>query len=136
MPAGTIDLTCPGCGRDTNIEIVSNFNSSEEKLNIFISNLSNKVEENDLLDMFKIYGNVDSTTIIKDKFSIKTMRFGFVKMPDDAEAMSAITGLHGKNINGRKLNVHQARIRPKERRREKRGGRRSTDQPKVKNKIK
>ena len=98
-------------------------------MNIIISNLANTINESDLVDMFMTYGNVDSTTIVKDKYNINTMRFGFVEMSDESEAVNAISGLNGKNFNGRKINVHQARIRPKDRRNENRsGGRRQLDQ--------
>lgn len=101
----------------------------EEELNIIISNLANTISESDLVDMFQNYGNVDSTTIVKDKYNINTMRFGFVEMSDESEAINAISKLNGKNFKGRKINVHQARTRPKDRRKENRGGgRRRTDQ--------
>lgn len=79
-------------------------------MNIFISNLSSDTTERELKKMFKDYGIVDSTTILKDKFSFKTMRFGFVEMPNEDEAQYAIESLNGKSINGRRLNVHKARI--------------------------
>ena len=80
-------------------------------MNIFVSNLSNTATELELREMFDEFGIVDSTTILKDKFSFKTMRFGFVEMPNDAEALTAIDQLNGKAINGRKLTVNKARIK-------------------------
>ena len=97
-------------------------------MNIFVSNLSSTATEKELKEIFKEYGIVDSTTILKDKFSFKTMRFGFVEMPNDSEAQKAIDNLNGKAVNGRRLTVHKARINPKDRRNSDRdGGRRCTD---------
>jgi len=97
-------------------------------LNIFVSNLSSTATELELKQMFDEFGIVDSSTILKDKFSFKTMRFGFVEMPNDIEALSAIENLNGRSINGRKMNVHKARINSKERRiLDRDGGRRCSD---------
>lgn len=84
-------------------------------MNIFISNLSSTATELELKEMFDEFGIVDSTTILKDKFSFKTMRFGFVEMPNDSEALTAIGSLNGKTINGRKLTVNKARIKSNDR---------------------
>ena len=97
-------------------------------MNIFVSNLSNSATELELREMFDEFGIVDSTTILKDKFSFKTMRFGFVEMPNDSEAKNAIDKLNGQAVNGRKLTVHKARINSKDRRNSDRdGGRRCSD---------
>ena len=97
-------------------------------VNIFVSNLSSTATELELKQMFDEFGIVDTTTILKDKFSFKTMRFGFVEMPNDTEAQKAIQTLNGKAINGRKLTVHKARINSKDRRNvDRNGGRRCSD---------
>ena len=97
-------------------------------MNIFVSNLSSTATELELKEMFDEYGIVDTTTILKDKFSFKTMRFGFVEMPNDNEALNAIENLNGRAINGRKLTVHKARINSEDRRNaDREGGRRCTD---------
>ena len=85
-------------------------------MNIFVSNLSNTATELELKEIFDEFGIVDSTTILKDKFSFKTMRFGFVEMPNDSEALTAIGRLNGKAINGRKLTVNKARTKSNNRR--------------------
>jgi len=101
-------------------------------LNIFVSNLSNTAEESDLKHLFLDFGEVKSTTIIKDKFRVRTMRFGFVEMPNDTEAQSAIVKLNGSKINGRTLNVHKARVGSGDRRSKHRGGgRRMNDAPEL-----
>jgi RNA recognition motif-containing protein len=74
---------------------------------------------------FESFGQVESATIIKDKYSGESKGFGFVEMPSKAEAQSAIDGLNGKELKGRALNVNEARPRTESRRgrKERRGGR-------------
>ncbi len=84
-------------------------------MNIFVGNLSRDVTEEDLRKAFEAFGQVASATVIKDKFSGESRGFGFVEMPANAEAQSAITGLNGKELKGRALNVNEARPRSDER---------------------
>jgi len=81
-------------------------------MNIYVGNLSRDVTEEDLRQAFEAFGKVESVTIIKDKFSGESRGFGFVEMPTKDEAQSAITGLNGKDLKGRNLNVNEARPRP------------------------
>jgi len=85
-------------------------------MNIYVGNLSFDVTEEELRQAFEPYGQVESATIVKDKFSGQSRGFGFVEMPTKAEAMSAISGLNGKDLNGRTLNVNEARPRSDNRR--------------------
>jgi RNA recognition motif-containing protein len=85
-------------------------------MNIYVGNLSFDVTEEELRQAFEPYGKVESATIVKDKFSGQSRGFGFVEMPTKAEAMSAISGLNGKDLNGRTLNVNEARPRSDNRR--------------------
>ena len=55
-------------------------------MNIYVGNLSFKVDENDLAELFEDYGKVSSSKIITDKFSGKSRGFGFVTMENQAEA--------------------------------------------------
>jgi RNA recognition motif-containing protein len=87
-------------------------------MNIYIGNLSYEVTEEDLKQAFEAFGQVESVNIIKDKFSGRSKGFGFVEMPDKANAQSAINELNGKELKGRTLNVNEARPRT-----ESRGGR-------------
>ena len=87
-------------------------------MNIYIGNLSYEVTEEDLKQAFEAFGQVESVNIIKDKFSGRSKGFGFVEMPDKANAQSAINELNGKELKGRSLNVNEARPRT-----ESRGGR-------------
>ena len=81
-------------------------------MNIYVGNVSNDVTEDDLRLAFEAYGKVESAAVIKDKFSGESRGFGFVEMPDKTEAQAAITGLNGKELKGRTLNVNEARPRP------------------------
>jgi len=95
-------------------------------MNIYVGNLSREVTEEDLRQAFEAFGQVASATVIKDRVSGQSKGFGFVEMPAKAEAQSAITGLNGKELKGRTLNVNEARPRSEGRRGggERGGGRR------------
>ncbi len=86
-------------------------------MNIYVGNLSRDVTEEDLRQAVEAFGQVTSINIITDRFSGESRGFGFVEMPDKAEAQSAIDGLNGKELKGRTLTVNEARPRS-----EKRGG--------------
>ena len=81
-------------------------------MKIYVGNLSYHVTEEDLQAAFEPFGQVETATIIKDRFSGESKGFGFVEMPSKAEAQSAIEGLNGKELKGRTLNVNEARPRP------------------------
>jgi len=81
------------------------------QVNIYVGNLSFDTSEDDLRDAFESYGEVTSTSIIKDKFSGKSRGFGFVEMSSYAEAQAAIEALNGKDMDGRTLNINEARPR-------------------------
>ena len=89
-------------------------------MNIYVGNLSRDVTEEDLRQAFEGFGQIASVNIIKDKFSGQSRGFGFVEMPGRAEAQAAITGLNGKELKGRALNVNEAR--PQAERRQGGGG--------------
>lgn len=87
-------------------------------MNIYVGNIDAKVTEAKLEGAFKVYGEVKSVTMIKDKFSGEPRGFGFVEMPKDEEAKKAIAELNGKEFEGKTLTVNEAR--PKEERGERR----------------
>ena len=76
---------------------------------LYVGNLPFSTTEDDLRQMFVQYGEVTSVTIINDKFSGRSKGFGFVEMPNDDEAMKAIEGLNGKDMDGRGIVVNEAR---------------------------
>ena len=78
-------------------------------MNIFVGNLSHDATEDDIRTAFGAFGKITSVSIIRDKFSNEPRGFGFVEMESNAEAAAAITGMNGKELKGRPLNVNEAR---------------------------
>ena len=81
-------------------------------MNIYVGNLSFDATEENLRQAFEPFGQVSSITIIKDKYSGQSRGFGFVEMPNRAEAQAAIENLNGKEVLGRQMNVNEAHPRP------------------------
>jgi RNA recognition motif-containing protein len=79
--------------------------------NLYVGNLPYRLTEDQLKEAFEEYGQVASCTIIKDKVTGSSKGFGFLEMPERHEAEAAITGLNGRELMGRKLNVNEARPR-------------------------
>lgn len=97
------------------------FCSQEETfMNIYVGNLSRELTEDELKEAFTEFGTVDTAKIITDKFTGISRGFGFVEMPNDSEAQTAIGGLNGKELKGRTIIVNQAR--PRTDKRDRRGG--------------
>jgi len=80
-------------------------------MNIYVGNLSYKVSEDELMQLFAQYGSVDKVSIIKDKFSGQSKGFGFVEMDNQSEAEDAIKQLNGSAMSGRNITVNVARPR-------------------------
>ncbi|MBE9542191.1 MAG: RNA-binding protein [Proteobacteria bacterium] len=80
-------------------------------MNIYVGSLSYKATEEDLKKEFEGFGQVESVNIIKDRYSGESRGFGFVEMPNKDEAQSAIEGLNGRELKGRKISVNEARPR-------------------------
>ena len=83
-------------------------------MNIYVSNLSFNVRDEDLHEYFAEYGEVTSAKVILDKFTNKSRGFAFVEMPDEEAAKKAIQELDGASVDGRTIGVAVAR--PKEER--------------------
>jgi RNA recognition motif-containing protein len=77
-------------------------------MNIFVGSLPFKLEESELREIFEEYGEVSSVKIISDKFTGRSKGFGFVEMPDDAQAQKAIDELNGSELSGREIVVNKA----------------------------
>ena len=69
-------------------------------MNIYVSNLSFNVTDEDLQDYFAEYGEVSSAKVIMDKFTGKSRGFAFVEMDTEESAKKAMEGLNGKEIEG------------------------------------
>ncbi|MCI0699120.1 RNA-binding protein [candidate division KSB1 bacterium] len=85
-------------------------------MKIFVGNLSRSATPEALRQEFEKFGQVVSVDIIKDKFSGESKGFGFVEMPSKTEAQAAISGLSGREVDGKSLNVNEARPRNDDRR--------------------
>jgi RNA recognition motif-containing protein len=92
-------------------------------MNIYVGNLSYDVSEENLRQAFEPFGQVSSARIVKDKYSGQPRGFGFVEMPDQAEAQEAIKSLNGKELLGKQMSVNEARPRTDRGRSGRQGGR-------------
>lgn len=78
---------------------------------LFVGNLSFNTTENELQDMFAACGTVSDVNLITDRMSGRSKGFAFVTMGTPEEAQNAISTLNGKDVNGRAINVSEARPR-------------------------
>ena len=80
-------------------------------MNIYVSNLSFNVQDEDLQGFFAEYGEVSSAKVITDRATGRSKGFGFVEMSDDVAAAKAITELDGSTADGRTIKVTEAKPR-------------------------
>ncbi|MEX2430778.1 MAG: RNA-binding protein [Dehalococcoidia bacterium] len=80
-------------------------------MRIFVGNLSYQTGDADLEAAFRSYGDVGTATVVMDRDSGRSKGFAFVEMADQSQAMSAINGLNGKDLDGRPLTVNEAKPR-------------------------
>ena len=85
-------------------------------MNIYVGNLSYGMSEDELRDAFGAFGEVSSVKILMDRETGRSRGFGFVEMPNQSEAETAIAGLNGKDLGGRALRINEARPREQQRR--------------------
>lgn len=78
-------------------------------MNIFIANLNYKVRSEKLQEIFGEYGDVSSAKIIFDRESKRSKGFGFVEMPSNTEADTAIKELNASPLMGKGIVVNKAR---------------------------
>ncbi|HRP32698.1 MAG TPA: RNA-binding protein [Agriterribacter sp.] len=83
-------------------------------MNMYVSNLSFHTTDEDLKNLFSEFGEVSSSKVITDRATGRSRGFGFVEMPEEANAKKAMETLNGKDVEGRALSVTVAR--PKEER--------------------
>jgi len=77
--------------------------------NIFVGNLSFSATEDAVRSMFEAYGAIDRVSIVTDRDTGQARGFGFVEMTNNAEGDRAIAELNGKELDGRAINVNEAR---------------------------
>lgn len=80
-------------------------------MNIYVGNLAYGVTDEDLRTAFSAYGEVSRANVIMDRDTGRSKGFGFVEMPDNAEAEAAINGLNDKPLSGRAIRVNEAKPR-------------------------
>jgi RNA recognition motif-containing protein len=88
-------------------------NCEEEGVkNIFVGNLDFNVTEEAVRNLFERYGAVNSARIMTDRDTGRSRGFAFVEMENETEADQAISALNGYTMDGRALNVNEARPKP------------------------
>src|ERR671921_1047360 len=80
-------------------------------MNIYVSNLSFNIQDEDLREFFTPYGEVTSAKVINDRETGKSRGFGFVEMADEAASKKAIAELNDATVDGRAIKVTEARAK-------------------------
>ncbi len=80
-------------------------------MNIYVGNLPSDVTGSDLREAFESFGQVETVRVVKHRHGGGSRGFGFVDMPSQSEAVSAIVGLDGKNLKGRAITASEARLK-------------------------
>ena len=80
--------------------------------NIFVGNLDFNATEESVRSLFERYGAVNSARIMTDRDTGRSRGFAFVEMENETEADQAISALNGYTLDGRALNVNEARPKP------------------------
>src|SRR5258708_28464196 len=80
--------------------------------NLFVGNLSFQTTQDELLAAFSQFGNVERVNIVTDRESGQPRGFAFVEMTEQRDAETAISQLNGADLNGRNMNVNEARPKP------------------------
>ena len=92
-------------------------------MNIYVGNISYDATDETIKQAFESFGEVTSARIIKDKYTGQSRGFGFVEMPGQSQALTAIKSLNGKQLLGKEINVSEARPRTDQGRSGGQGGR-------------
>ena len=78
-------------------------------MNIYVGNLSYDATDITIREAFESFGPVTSARVIKDKYNGQSRGFGFVEMPAQSQAQTAIKSLNGKELLGNQISVNEAR---------------------------
>ncbi len=81
-------------------------------MKIYVGNMPYSTSSEDLHELFAEHGNVVDANVVMDRETGRSKGFGFVEMPNDAEAREAIEALNSSQLSGRTLRVSEARPRP------------------------
>jgi len=85
-------------------------------MDIYVGNLAYSTNDESLKSAFGAYGEVTSARVVSDRMTGRSKGFGFVEMPDRAQAQAAIDALNGKELDGRTLRVNESQPKPREER--------------------
>lgn len=88
-------------------------------MDIYVGNLAYSTTDDGLRAAFAAFGEVTSARVVTDRMSGRSKGFGFVEMPDRAQADAAINALNGQELDGRAIRVNESQPKP----RDERGGR-------------
>ncbi len=80
-------------------------------MNIYVGNLPYSTTRDELNSLFSQFGEVSAARVVKDRETDRSKGFGFVEMPNAAEANKAIESVNGQEVGGRRLVVNEARPR-------------------------
>ena len=80
-------------------------------MKLYVGNLNFDTNEDSVREAFSAFGTVDDVAIITDRQTGRPRGFGFVTMNNDGEAKAAMEALNGQDLEGRALNVNEARER-------------------------
>jgi len=92
-------------------------------VNIYVGNLPSGVSEEEIREMFVKYGEVESVTLVKDRFSGQSKGFGFVDMPSNSEADQVIKALNKSMLQGKEIKVNQVQPQKRGKKNSRRGRR-------------
>jgi RNA recognition motif-containing protein len=80
--------------------------------NLYVGNLSYDTTDDTLRTLFAEFGEIESVNVITDRYTGRSRGFGFVEMATEEAAQAAISGLNGKQVDGREIKVDKAKPRP------------------------
>jgi len=78
-------------------------------MKVYVGNLPFDVDDGKLKELFESYGEIEEATVIKNNFSGRSKGFGFVTFKEEESAKKAISEMNEKEVEGRKLNVNEAK---------------------------
>lgn len=91
-------------------------------MEIYVGNLAYATNDDGLKAAFAEFGEVTAVRVVTDRMTGRSKGFGFVTMPDSAQAQAAIDALNGRELDGRTVRVNESQPKPREERGERRGG--------------
>ena len=98
-------------------------NKEQSKMEIYVGNLAYATTDDGLKAAFAAFGEVTAVRVVTDRMTGRSKGFGFVTMPDAAQAQAAIDALNGHELDGRTVRVNESQPKPREERGGFRGGR-------------